>query len=75
VIPLKKKKPSYMIGVAPLDKRIFILKSPVIQLPFSLKLKINGFLEIISKGANKLNKKHQKYLNFKKRSLNVLYER
>lgn len=51
------------------------LKSLLIQLHVSLKLKINGFLEIISNSANKLNMKHLKYLNFKKRSLNVLYER
>lgn len=48
------------------------LKSLMIQLYFRLKLKINGFLEIISKSTNKLTKKYLKYLNFKKRSLTVL---
>lgn len=65
----------YVIGVAPLDNKRNFLKSLLIQFHFSLKLKINRFLEIISKSANKLNMKHLKYLNFKKRSLNVLHER
>lgn len=55
-----------IVGVAPLDNKRIFWKSLLIQLHFSLKLKINGFLEIISMSANKLNMKH---LNFKKRSL------
>lgn len=57
-----------MIGVAPLDKRIFFLKSLVIWLNFSLKLKNKWVSEIISKSVNKFNRNYQKYLIFKKRT-------
>lgn len=64
-----------MIGVGAIRQQKNFLKSLLIQLHFILKLKIHRFLEIISRSANKLNKKHLKYLNFKKRSLHVLCER